>query len=520
MAERIKYPIGIQSFSKLRTNGYLYVDKTAVIHRLASNSNTFFLSRPRRFGKSLLMSTLEAYFKGEKNLFKGLAIEDLEKEWECYPVFRFDLSGENFDHPDRLIWHIGGELDSIETRYSLSSRGSIANRFRSLIEQACNKAGKGVVVLIDEYDKPMLDCLNDEDTHERIKGELRGFYSVLKTVDECLRFAMLTGVTKFSHFSVFSGLNNLNDISLREDYNSICGITEEEMHRYFKDSVRDYSEKEGYSEEKVWQELKLWYDGYHFSRNAEDIYNPISVMKSFEEYEIRDYWFETGRPGFLFKLITSRCFEIDKFAGSRRSAGQLGDISPLDHDLVPLLYQSGYLTIKDYDKETREYILGFPNKEVSTSFWESLAKHFFPRQTENGRFSLREFTDDLEKGNVEGFLIRLQSLFAEAGSMSEPDKEVHFQNMVAIVVHMLGYTVALERQSSQGRCDLVIETSNFVYIFEFKVDSSPEKAFAQIIDKGYARPFKADRRIKILAGINFSTKTRTLDGWKIDKMKS
>ncbi len=518
MSERIKYPIGIQSFSKLRTNGYLYVDKTSIIHRLASNSNTFFLSRPRRFGKSLLMSTLESYFKGAKDLFKGLAIENLEKEWECYPVFRFDLSGENFNHPDRLLSHIGGELDSIESRYSLFSEGTIAKRFRSLIEQMWNKWGKGVVVLIDEYDKPMLDCLNDDDLHERIKAELRGFYSVLKTVDEYIRFAMLTGVTKFSQVSVFSGLNNLNDISLREDYNSICGITEDEMHLYFKDSVRDYSEKEGIEEEEVWQELKLWYDGYHFSRNAEDIYNPISVMKSFEEYDIRDYWFETGRPNFLFKLITRHSFEIDRIDGSRRSAGQLGDISPCDRDIVPLLYQSGYLTIKDYDNETREYILGFPNKEVSTSFWESLAKHFFPRQTENGRFSLRELTSDLEKGNAEGFLLRLQSLFAEAGSMTEPDKEVHFQNMVAIVVHMLGYAVAIERQSSQGRCDLVIETSSFIYIFEFKVDGSPEKAFAQIIEKGYAIPFRSDRRRKILAGINFSTKTRTLEGWKVGEL--
>lgn len=516
--KEIKYPIGVQSFRKMITNGYLYVDKTELVYQLTRNHNCIFLSRPRRFGKSLLTSTLESYFKGEKELFENLKISMLETEWKKYPVLHFDLSAENYNHPDRLIQLIESHLSKIEQDYSIKTKGSISNRFRDLIRLVYETTGKEVVILIDEYDKPMLDCLDNEAIQNNIKDELRGFYSVIKSSDQYLRFAFLTGITRFSKVSVFSGLNNLNDISLRPEYNSLCGISETEIHQYFQDSVEIFAMREKTSEEEVWNELKTCYDGYHFARNGENIYNPISVIKTFEEGEFRDYWFETGQPNFIFNLLKKYSFEIDRLDGCHRNADQLGDSSTITTDIVPLLYQAGYLTIKEYNRSNRQYALGFPNKEVSGRFWDSLAKNFFPHQTENGLFSLRLFINDIELGKPKDLMMRLKSLFAGTCSEMESSKEIHFQNMMAIFTQILGFTIETEKHSSQGRCDMILKTSSYIYIFEFKVDSSPEKALAQIYEKGYYLPFEIDPRTKFLIGANFSSSTRTLDSWLIEKL--
>lgn len=307
-----KYPVGIQTFSDIIEGKYLYVDKTDFVFQLANEFKAVFLSRPRRFGKSLLTSTLESYFNGEKDLFRGLKISKLETEWRSYPVIHFDLSADNFNDSNRLIVHISNILKRYERSFGIpeDDTSSISQRFGILIEKAFLTTGKKVVILIDEYDKPLLDCIHNDDLHEEITAELRGFFSVVKAYDRYIRFAFLTGITKFSKVSVFSGLNNLNDISLRPEFNAVCGISEKEMQIYFKTSVKAFAEYESIAEEKIWHELKTRYDGYHFARTGEDIYNPISVIKTFDECDFRDYWFETGKPNFLFKLISKYNFEI------------------------------------------------------------------------------------------------------------------------------------------------------------------------------------------------------------------
>lgn len=516
-----KYPVGIQTFSDIIEGKYLYVDKTDLVFQLANEFKAVFLSRPRRFGKSLLTSTLESYFNGEKDLFRGLKISKLETEWQSYSVIHFDLSADNFNDSNRLIVHISNILKRYERSFGIpeDDTSSISQRFGILIEKAFLTTGKKVVILIDEYDKPLLDCIHNDDLHEEITAELHGFFSVVKAYDRYIRFAFLTGITKFSKVSVFSGLNNLNDISLRPEFNAVCGISEKEMQIYFKTSVKAFAEYESIAEEKIWHELKTRYDGYHFARTGEDIYNPISVIKTFDECDFRDYWFETGKPNFLFKLISKYNFEIAKLDSEKRTADQLGDISHIQTDIIPLLYQAGYLTIKSYDKTERQYTLGFPNREVSSRFWDSLAKYFFPCQTTDGWFSLQQFSKDLNEGNVESFMTRLKSLYADTSPGLETNKEIHFQNMTAIVAKMLGYTVETERHSSQGRCDMIIRASDYIYIFEFKLDGSPETALRQILEKGYVRPFESDKRPKILVGANFSTKTSTLDSWMIETFK-
>ncbi len=520
MAKRITYPVGIQTFEKIIDKGYLYVDKTSLIYDLVNGAEYVFLSRPRRFGKSLLMSTLEAYFRGRKELFRGLAIEKLEEEWLEYPVFRFDLSGENYVDTERLIGNIAAHLRYLEQRYGLSSEGSIGTRFSELIRQAYEKYGRRVVVLIDEYDKPLLDCLHEDELHGAMKAELRGFYSVLKLSDEYIRFAMLTGVTKFGKVSVFSGLNNLKDISMWPEYNALCGISETEFHSYFASSIKTFSEKNNLSEEATWSEFKLLYDGYRFASEGENVYNPFSVLNAFDEKRFGAYWYESGSPSYLIKLIERYQFRLSNLEGERRTSSQLSDISDVSRDIVPLLYQSGYLTIKGYENPYGrslggEYILGFPNREVTESFWTSLSNHFFRGYGEPSTFNSRRFLEDINHGRAEDFMVRLRSLFADTNSEPEADKEIHFQNMMAIACKMLGLDVHTEIHSSRGRCDMQIATSGYVYIFEFKVDGSAEEALKQIGEKGYAERYGSDPRTVYLIGANFSTETRTLTDWRI-----
>lgn len=526
MNEIINYPVGINTFSEIIRDNYLYVDKTAVIYTLVKKYKYAFLSRPRRFGKSLLMSTLAAYFKGERDLFKGLAIDSLEKDWESYPVFRIDLSGENINHPSRMINHINSCLQRICNEYSLEAEGhSISDRFALMIIQAYKQYGKRVVILIDEYDKPMLDSLQNKDTYEEIKAELRGFYSVIKANDEYVKFSMMTGVTRFSKVSIFSGPNNFSDITLVPKFNSICGISESEFRKDFKSSVFQFSEENGYSEEEVWKLFKDMYDGYHFAERGEFIYNPYSVLNAFNEDKISSYWFSNASPSFLIKLIESHNYPLDSIEGEKRSELALNSSDNVDSDLVSLLFQAGYLTIKGYDSATKMYTLGFPNQEVYEGFWESLATHFFKGYNGKNEFDLYKLLKDLNEGKAEDFMLRIQSLLADIPYTtdkkkdSERRREGHFRDMMAIVVKMLGFHVGCEIHSSAGRSDMQILTDRFIYIFEFKINGTAEAAIEQIHEKGYLRPFGADRRKKILIGANFSTDTNTLTNWLIEEIQ-
>ena len=518
MAQILKYPVGIQTFSEIIKEGYIYIDKTKLIHELVTEKKYVFLSRPRRFGKSLLMSTLESYFKGEKELFNDLEISLLEKEWSVYPVFRFDLSQENFTNTDRLIWLISRQLSKIEKSYGLKSDApTIGLRFSDLIEQAYEKFGKKVVILIDEYDKPMLDCLHEEELHDKIKAELRGFNSCIKGNDQYIKFAMLTGITKFGKVSVFSGINNLKDISLLPQYNAICGISETEFHQDFLSSIEKFADVNDIAPNDAWSRFKEMYDGYHFSSKNEDIYNPFSVLNAFQDNELKSYWYGSGSPSYLIRLIETHTFSLDALEGSQRNELELSDISNTSSDIVPFLYQSGYLTIKDYDPSTEEYTLGFPNKEVYKAFWESLYKKFFRGYGGRSPLSIRESVKDLMEGRPDSYMVRMQSLFADIDSTHERNKEIHFQNMMAIAAKMMGLAVRTEVHSSKGRCDMQILTPNYIYIFEFKINGSPEKALQQIHANHYHIPFASDERTKFLIGANFLTKTRTIGSWLIEK---
>lgn len=516
MSKAIRYPIGVQSFSKIIESGSLYVDKTAFVYDLAARYDYVFLSRPRRFGKSLLMSTLASYFKGERELFKGLEIEKLEKEWKCYPVLRFDLSPANYTEPARLVACIEGSFRSIETEYGLTAIGNnMAARFMSLIQQAYRKVGEKVVILIDEYDKPMLDCLHDDELHEYLKAELRGFYSAIKASDEYIKFAMLIGITKFGKVSVFSGLNNLKDISLLPRFNAICGVSETEFHDDFKESIMDFAEEHGITEEEAWDNFKIMYDGYRFASRGEGIYNPFSVINAFDDNELNNYWYSTGSPSYLIKLIETNAYSLGRLDGEKRSKDQLSDITDVSNDFIPFLFQSGYLTIKDYDPQTFEYTLGFPNHEVRNAFWNSLADHFLKGINGVSAFNVRKCVKEVNEGRPEEFMRSMKSLFADTNSEPEKNKEIHFQNMMAIACKMMGLTVRTEIHSSAGRCDMQILTNSYVYIFEFKIDDTAEEAIKQILEKGYAEPFVGDLRTVFIIGANFSTKTRTLDDWII-----
>ena len=451
MAKRIKYPVGIQTFSEIISEDYIYVDKTNLIYELAKTSKYVFLSRPRRFGKSLLMSTIAAYFRGEKDLFSGLQIEDLETEWKAYPVFRFDLSPATYVDTSRLNYRIKGCLNSIAEDYSLSVEGpNNPEIFTNLIKQAYLKYGEKIVILIDEYDKPMLDCLHESELHEKLKAEIRGFFSVIKSCDEYIKFAMLTGITKFGKVSVFSGINNLRDISMLPQYNGICGITETEFHRNFQDSIINFAETNSISCDESWNIFKVMYDGYHFSDCKEFIYNPFSVLNAFNDGRISSYWYQSGSPNYLINLIEKNSYKLDNLEGAKRTEIELNDIANIDHDIVPLLYQSGYLTIKKispgfgFANISKEYVLGFPNNEVNSAFWESLAKRFFRGADGNSAFNLKKCVSDVIEGRPEDFMLSMKSLFADTHSETKKNKEIHFQNMMAIVCKMLGLAVHTE----------------------------------------------------------------------------
>ena len=395
MAGIVKYPVDIQSFSVIREDGYLYIDKTELIYHLVNNHYYVFLSRPRRFGKTLLMSTLEAYFKGEKELFRGLAIERLEKKWNSFPVLRFDLSSENFKDLSRVVSHIEWLLSRMERKYGYEGKGTISQRLSDLIENIHEQTGKKVVVLVDEYDKPMLDTFHDNSMQKEIRDELRAFYSALKSSYEHIRFVMLTGVTKFGKVSIFSGLNNIADISMVSEYDSICGITEAEFDRYFKQSVKDFAIVNGQSEEEVRNRFKEYYDGYHFSIPGAEIYNPFSVLYAFRFNFIDQYWYASGSSSFLVRLLMSNPYRLTDLEGARRTRAELSDITDMSGDIVPLLYQSGYLSLKGYNKENGEYILGFPNQEVDKAFWSSLSKHIFLVSENQNGYGIKELTEDL-----------------------------------------------------------------------------------------------------------------------------
>lgn len=365
----MKYPIGIQNFEDLRRNGYKYVDKTNFVYKLADEGKYYFLSRPRRFGKSLFLSTLEAYFQGKKELFEGLAIYDLETEWKKYPIFHIDLNTANFREKDSLYNVLNDYLTGWEDKYGArESEATLALRFKGVIARAAEKEGCGVVILIDEYDKPILQTLRDPELQAEHRAQLKAFYSVLKTQDRYIKFAFLTGVTKFGKISVFSDLNNLMDISMDYRYVNICGTTEEELKSYFKEGISELASANGDSESETIDKLRMRYGGYHFEKNSKGTYNPFSVLNTLAKHRYKDYWFETGTPTFLIELLKEHGYRLPDLNKEQVSAIVMSRMDSAPTNLIPIIYQTGYLTIKGYDERFKKYQLGFPNKEVEEGF--------------------------------------------------------------------------------------------------------------------------------------------------------
>lgn len=520
-----KLPIGIQSFENLRKNDYLYVDKTEFIYQLVETGKVYFLSRPRRFGKSLFLSTLKAFFEGKKDLFEGLKIAELEKDnpdaWKKYPVLYFDFNGMDYSKPESLEKKLDANLSSYEEIYGKneSDGDNVTLRFASLIKNAHDKTGLGVVVLVDEYDKSLLE--SDNDIQEANRNLFKGFFGNLKSSDEYLEFVFITGVTRFSKVSIFSDLNHLNDISLTEDFSTICGITEEEMLKTFDPEIENLAKKNNFSKDECIKNLEKMYDGYHFHENAKGVYNPFSLINAFYSKEIKSYWFSTGTPTFLIqKLKESSRNYMDFTNGVEATEQDLRDYRNDNPNPIPLFYQTGYLTIKSYDKDFHIYTLKYPNDEVKFAFIESLVPLVLTIQSDNG-LDIVSFARDIKKGDAESIMKRFESVFAmlpypaAKGEKATKIAEQNFQNVFYLVFTLLGQWSEVEVHNNVGRADCVLVNGNNVFIFEFKVDSSADEALAQIEDNGYAKPYEASGKKITKIGANFSTKKRNLTEWKI-----
>lgn len=512
----MKYPIGIQDFDKIINEGYTYVDKTELIYKLVHEGSYYFLSRPRRFGKSLLMSTLDAYFSGKRELFKNLAIEKLEEDWTAYPVLHLDLNTGKYNSKDSLTHALDDFLSRLEANYgTFHSEKTLELRFMGIIERIYHKTGKPVVILVDEYDKPLLQSINNKELQEDFRATLKAFYSVLKTQDRYIRFALLTGVTKFGKVSVFSDLNNLTDISMDEGYDTLCGITEEEMHRYFEESIQKLAERYKISYEETCARLKKRYDGYHFVEYGTGVYNPFSLLSTFRASKFGSYWFETGTPTFLVQLLQRENFYLPDLTQQQVSADMLNCIDTMDRNPIPVIYQSGYLTIKDYDEEFKVYTLGFPNEEVEEGFANYLLPYYAHTGSEGAPMYVRNFVLALRNGRPEQFMKRMQVLFADTDYKIVGNAELYFQNAFYIVTKLLGFYTEVERTISDGRIDMIVKTKDYIYIFEFKYDQNADIALQQIENKGYAQPFVTDGRKIVKIGVNFSREHRCIDEWKI-----
>ncbi len=519
--KQIRYPAGIQSFSRIREGGYRYVDKTAFILQLRQQGKYYFLSRPRRFGKSLFLSTLEAYFLGQRELFDGLEIDRFTEDWTPHPVFRFDLNtGSYHEGGEGLLAVFRHHFEQWEKSYGSDNiESDPALRFAGLIRRAYEKTGKGVVILIDEYDKPLLNAVGDPRLADKFREILKSVYSNLKTQDRYIEFAMLTGVGRFSKVSIFSDLNNLTDISFDPAYGAICGITEEELERYFYDSIEQLASKLDCPATGMRTELRQRYDGFRFAVGAEGVYNPYSLMRVFSSGMLEEYWSETGTPTYLVELMKRQKTRLSILENYSVRKSLLMTAGILSEDPVPALYQTGYLTISGYDPKYSNIILSYPNSEVKQAFLEFLLPNYTGLTSSESVFAVDRFCDDVENGETETMMSRMKSLIAGipyAGKGS--DSEAYFQNVIYLLFTLMGFHTHMEMRTSDGRIDLTVEAKDYIYIFEFKINSSAEAAISQIHNKGYIEGFLSSGKHVILIGANFSTRTRRLTSWISEKV--
>ena len=526
----MKYPIGIQSFERIIKEGYVYVDKTDLIYQLTRGS-IYFLSRPRRFGKSLLVSTLENYYLGKKDLFKGLKIDALEKEWKTYPVFHIDFNGQNFNDEYALVKALERFLSKYEKVYGcIDPNQTIGSRFADLLTAAHQQTGLRCVVLIDEYDKPLLDVMGLPETirqnnmditlEEYHRNILKAFYSTFKLADADLQFVLLTGVTKFSQISVFSGFNQPNDISMAPQFESLCGITDEELECYFHPVIQELADNYEYSYEKMREVLRLQFDGYHFGPKMLGVYNPFSILNTFFNLDIRDYWFKTGTPTYLVRLLQDNHENLNDLTGKYYDESEFVDYRADREMPLPMIYQSGYLTIKKYDREMQTYLLDFPNNEVKKGFVTMTANSYLSTREDAGSW-VRSAVIALKRGELEKFKTLLTSFLASIPytarrKENETEKERYFTYTLYLIFRIAScYLTYIEKEQSYGRLDCCVETPKYIYIFEFKLDGSASDALQQIDDRRYASEFLASGKTIYKVGVNISSETGTVSDWKV-----
>ena len=533
-----KLPIGLQSFKDLREKGFLYVDKTEYLFRLATDSKVYFLSRPRRFGKSLFLSTLAAYFRGQKELFKDLYLEKAEEEqaaqenrtpWQAYPVLYLDFNTGQYELSGALDETLSYFLDTEEPKYNLQKNSlSHAKRFTSLIQAAYQQTGKQVVILVDEYDKPLLQTMGvNEELNEHYRNTLKAFYSVIKTCDEYIRFAFLTGVTKFSKISIFSDLNNLRDISLEEDYAGICGVTQTELELNFQPDIQVLADEQNLTYQEALAALKQWYDGYLFHPAGEGMYNPFSLLNAFVKKEISGYWFGTGTPTFLVNFLKEAHYYIPNLDGKVELDEEgLQTYRAVAQDALPILFQAGYLTIKEYISDLRLYRLGFPNNEVRYGFLRNLLPAYSDVPFGQTGVWVGRFIQDIRKGKVDEFMARMQAIISSIPYDDFPKdklklREQNYQTAVYLVFALMGQFVQTEVHSAKGRADCVVVAADSVYIFEFKLsgNGSAEDALNQIKENRYAEQYKVDGKKIVLIGSSFDEQIRTIKDWKTEALE-
>lgn len=515
----VKYPVGMASFREIRKGGFLYVDKTMYIHQLVSLGKYFFLSRPRRFGKSLMISTMESYFRGERELFQGLAIDRLEpEEWIKYPVLRLDFTRGGYNEPGDLTRFLGKIVDAWEKEYGTSHPDQTPDwRFDKIIHDIYEKTGRQVVILIDEYDSPIVDSHDNPELEAANRKTLHDFYRVMKANEDNLKFVFLTGVGKIGQINVFSGLNNLKDISLHPDYSAICGITTQELLDNFKEGIDKLAEDMEVSPEEALAELKNHYDGYHFSQKLIDVYNPFSLANALFDRSIRDYWFHSGTPTRLVNEFLRNDWGKPDLEGTVVSVSDLDSGDVLGNNLSLTCYYTGYLTIKSYNMKRHTFVLGYPNTEVRTGFFKYLleaASNWDSSRANNFVNALKDFIDE---DDIDGFLHELKSFLAGVPYLPYTDKETQWQKDILIIGRLVGLNVDVERRTSRGRIDMVLDGTKAIYILEFKYGSTPEKALEQINEKEYALPYENSLNTKriVKVGVNISPDTRNIDGWII-----
>ena len=524
MGQQRIYPVGIQDFEKLRKEGAIYVDKTDLIYQLTRKYYVF-LSRPRRFGKSLLSSTLKYYFQGRKDLFQELAIEKLEKEWLEYPVLHFDLSTAK----NRDLEGVRSELDSqlcpYEAQWEIKAEvGKLpGQRLSVLIKKLHERTGKKTVVIIDEYDAPILDVLHDNDQMAEVRKIMQEFYAPLKACDADLRFVFITGITKFSQLSIFSVINNITNVSMSPEFSAICGITEEELHMVFEPDIAILAEEYECTPEDMRRRLKERYDGYHFSGKSADIYNPYSILKAFAQKEIKDYWFESGTPTYLIRQIKHFQTDIPSLDNIEAAAPDFDRPTETMSNVIPLLYQSGYITIRKYDRQWEKYTLGIPNNEVRVGLTENLLPDYAYRDDyKNSSFVMR-FCETVYNGDLEKAMVALRAYLAgipypEGGKeiLQDMEKsEYYYETIFYLMFSFMNRHIQTQVKTCRGRADMVMYTTKAIYVFELKINRPAQEALDQIDEKGYMIPYTADGRKLVKCGISFSTETRTIEEWKI-----